>query len=735
MSEIFYTEVDKNLRAELNARAAAGHNRTTKDLNYMLGKVTNVKLTAYDNTDTEVDSYVILHVLGGKNVRNNNYLPTGESQGYLDSTPVTAKELAWTLTAAEENGQTKHKSIPILRTKTTTTNYRTPPFISSAQIDIGDHSMGLLNTGLVVIEIPDVNRDLDIIEEIYMRPGRKIRLDAEQHPDAIITGLSLDKDTIPSAEDIKKLYGDKIDTEERIKDLSKMNRISFEGLITSFDLQFNDDFSMTLTVNMRGTSNVLADVTVFTNSTVTEENNQGKTTVNPVTNPEEYTAAVTVPSGSGLTSFFDQLFTESEQFIKVSNAASNNNDNILIGSGDDWVLFGNAWASTGTKPTADQKTYSRYITLGRLINFINTNVTAKLAKTTAIPKILCDSSVCFSSYYENIVSVDPWNVLLLPSQNKKGTTEKYGDKQFFETTNFGEFPGFLGSDRSYPSRIFLSLSMIREIITETEKNKNKNYSIGDFLKEISYKIEAATAGAIILSLITWPKSDILLAFYDSKYLGQPENLSKVKPYHVPMHAKLKTNGSEESFGTIVTSFKFSAKLPDSAATLSYVLNQNPDEISEEDIAPYVNAMYQFNSPEKLEKALNKFSEVHNKYLEEFKKQKTEYGKNLTDDTIRTKLKESLIKHLQYPYPTLKDSVQAVAPIFPWDTSFSIEGISGFRYGDVLIFDILPEKYKVNTVFSIIGITHEISTDGQWKTNIKCIMRPRLDTNTTNILTS
>jgi hypothetical protein len=36
MSEIFYSQVDSNLQQELNARALAGHRRTTADLNYML---------------------------------------------------------------------------------------------------------------------------------------------------------------------------------------------------------------------------------------------------------------------------------------------------------------------------------------------------------------------------------------------------------------------------------------------------------------------------------------------------------------------------------------------------------------------------------------------------------------------------------------------------------------------------------------------------------------------------
>ena len=67
-----------------------------------------------------------------------------------------------------------------------------------------------------------------------------------------------------------------------------------------------------------------------------------------------------------------------------------------------------------------------------------------------------------------------------------------------------------------------------------------------------------------------------------------------------------------------------------------------------------------------------------------------------------------------------------APIFPFDASFTIDGINGLRYGDVLSFDSLPKKYTVNTVFSIIGLNHTISTDGNWTTKVTCIMRPNID---------
>ena len=48
------------------------------------------------------------------------------------------------------------------------------------------------------------------------------------------------------------------------------------------------------------------------------------------------------------------------------------------------------------------------------------------------------------------------------------------------------------------------------------------------------------------------------------------------------------------------------------------------------------------------------------------------------------------------------------------------------YGDVLIFDVIPKRYRSQTVFSIVGISDTVGNDGVWQTKITCIMRPKVD---------
>jgi len=89
------------------------------------------------------------------------------------------------------------------------------------------------------------------------------------------------------------------------------------------------------------------------------------------------------------------------------------------------------------------------------------------------------------------------------------------------------------------------------------------------------------------------------------------------------------------------------------------------------------------------------------------------------------LRNALRKYIQYPTDKIQQSNKLAAPIFPFDVSFTIDGINGFRYGDVLQFEGLPIRYRINTVFSVINVTHTIGSNGIWTTNVRCIMRPKI----------
>jgi hypothetical protein len=78
MSNIFYSEVDKNLQLELNARGRAGFfDRSTQALNYMLNKIANVELTAYEGNDSKSPLAKNYAVLGGGQMQTGRFMPNG----------------------------------------------------------------------------------------------------------------------------------------------------------------------------------------------------------------------------------------------------------------------------------------------------------------------------------------------------------------------------------------------------------------------------------------------------------------------------------------------------------------------------------------------------------------------------------------------------------------------------------------------------------------------------------
>jgi len=792
---IFYTEVDKNLQTELNARGRAGmFDRSNKSLDYMLGKVANVKLTAYESSGS---TSAIVYELGGAEVRGSRYQPNT----FLSDPSYTQDQLLY-----DDAGSayTKENTIQDV-------SRRVGPYISDATVNIGDHSFGLLNKADINIVIPNVDRDLDTIEHVFFRPGRYVRIDITHPENAVITrdsdhgGLLLPS-ILPNQDKLKTLYPNLLDTQlEKLKlDARRINSYRFEGLITNFNFSYDKDGVVNASIKLTGTSNVYTDVSMFQNSDATKEKEEKE----KIADPENTTTLETVSAetGSNYTSEFyenlydivdqnialDILLTAAENDIipisDVAYAEGNEIEYILnldintteklptdvlskldlkeshynpVDTNDQWVLKGDPY------PVLPENIHStsiydyRYITLGALIEFINGRVLSKTGgeASSAIPLIMCNELTTISNYYSELVSADPESILLLPkTPGDKSGMNSYGGLQYYQniiSAASQEWPGVWEEIKDstgqqtrvlYPSRIFINLSLINSIVTKLSNTGNTAYTIKGFLAEISSYINMNTAGAIDLKLVTHPTFQDALLFADVKCLKPiPETKSEVQeshsfvwtngetitiplqetdpdpvqPYIVPMFA----NHPE---GTICRDFKFSASLPENAKNLSYVLNTS-DAISENDIAPFMNFMYTAGAgdADAINKFREKYEQNYNSKIEALTSAKLNFGNDPTDEAPQLQLRKALYEYMKFPTPNIQASQLASAPVFPFQASFTIDGVNGLRYGDVLIFHALPSRYKVNTVFSIIGITHNVTTQGQWTTGVNCIMRPNI----------
>ena len=266
MSNIFYSEVDPNLQLELDLRGNSGKYRTTEDINFMVGKLANVQLTAYQDNKPDPTKIVQEHgILGGANVRTGRYLPatflskqdyTTTTVNFADSTNINAsRELA--NNSALQPGQAFSQKNALVDE-----SYRIGPYITSVDVTIGDHSMGLLNKATVNLSIPNPERDLDGMEDTWFRPGRYVKIEIVQPDSAVLSKSLLSTTSIPIKDKLKELYPnwdiDKLETQIR-----KMNEYSFEGVITSFEFSYQSNGQVDATLSLTGTSNVYTDVSMW----------------------------------------------------------------------------------------------------------------------------------------------------------------------------------------------------------------------------------------------------------------------------------------------------------------------------------------------------------------------------------------------------------------------------------------------------------------------------------------
>jgi hypothetical protein len=235
-------------------------------------------------------------------------------------------------------------------------------------------------------------------------------------------------------------------------------------------------------------------------------------------------------------------------------------------------------------------------------------------------------------------------------------------------------------------------------------------------------IEKATAGAIKLNLVSHPDDPTLLLWSDIKYIKSNayDSTASVLPYSIPMY-------SNHPNGSIVKDFTFSANIPDSVKSLTYSLNSNKSgELSEQELAPHMNFMYNAQNKDQLDKLIQRYRDRHDEIVAKLAEAKQQFGLSPSVEEHQQELYKSLAEYIKYPVSDFRKAQQMTAPIWPFEADVTIDGIHGFRYGDVVQFDALPIRYRRNTVFSIFGVTHNVDQNGTWTTNLRCKMRSSID---------
>jgi len=724
--DIFYSSVDQNLQDELRARAQAGFSdRETKDLDYMLGKVANVEIRAYDGPIASKsnlaktllgDAIDPMASIGGKNVRAGSYMPSTPKSGYLVDSARPG--------------------------------YKIPPVITTTEIQFGDAAMALTWKASINVTITDPTADLENFERIWLRPGRKCSVIIEYPDSAVITKKRLTEFTSYTTGKLKDRYGEDAGD---IKDkLNKLNHVRFDGLLTSFTFTYNLDGSIECTMLMTGATNVYTDLTM-------------------IIKPD--------PKNPNTTTTFYSAINEKVNRIKNRQGGTDFEYVPDPARPDRSIIWGQLYDPGYKTKKQNRNTIQdihTYVSLGWLIDELNTNIVDKLNENKVVnqARVICDETVCRSQVYSEITSADPRKILLWEgTSDSTVTTYPINPTTLTETFTIEtdspplimpdgseepidpvvdsieidtfvdswkllmdvdpKTPGFHENNQAYPSRIYIGLETVIKPILDDPNIKTVN----DFLKSITGVISKYTGNSMRMALITHPIESDKLLYYNSKYYGSDVEVSGVNAaaFVIPMFARdnlndmnLRNQQPGKHVGSVVYEAKISSKLPEDLSSLSYTLNLGP-EISEHDIGPFMSFMYAEGTlgdptTQKGKLALE-YKRKHKKYKDELATSKAVFMNNPTSTETIERLRISLLKYMQFPTDDITKSNKLLAPFYPFDVELTLDGINGFRWGDVMIVPALPNRFRKHSIFSILNVTHTVDAQGQWSTKLKLIMRP------------
>jgi len=729
-ADIYYTPVDDKLQKELRCRGRAGYlRRNQADLKFMLEKVANVKLVPYEKSEFLEKDIMHSAILGGTTVISSSYMPTGP-YGYLSSFDNTGKftgdrvrTVVNTYLDAQNNIQTPAEII-IDKSR------RIPPYLRTTNITIADTSTGYLNDATLNIIIPNPAADLEFIESVYFRPGRKVSVYVEYPESAIISKSESTKDSALKTDgtlDVDNALRKKINelakqnsntpggstkSDAELKnEYFKMNRVRFDGVIVSFEWKFQDEtMSIDATITVRGTSNVYTDTNFIINQT---KSTSAKESATNTTNSSIESTDITEQGTDKQNSFWSSINSQIQKLMpETTNHFKDDKDPKKM----------------AVRDTSNNG--ATYITLYWLIKLINNEI---LSKQEGQPQIQFDSKISKSNYFELLVSAFPGEVILPDVINRTYGTTVFLQEQFKLLIGNNESVFKIvdeGKNFYDPTMIFISLQTLQTFLNEATTK-----TVNDLLKLLSTKILESTGNAIELMLVTPPDPSNIndLLWIDKRVV--PAITEETPVFSIPI-------GPSHPYGSIVQTLNMDAKLPTSVASLAYSLNSDVTKLNESDIAPFLSFMYTSNdvtrennvetrnqlitkNKESLTKLQNSYKEKHEGSKIALATAKKELGANITSAELQQKLSTQLKTYITYPAQTLNDSLKIASPVIPIAVDFEIDGINGFRYGNIITFDIFPSRYKTNVVWQIINITHEISEAGKWVTKIKCQMRPKI----------
>ena len=261
------------------------------------------------------------------------------------------------------------------------------------------------------------------------------------------------------------------------------------------------------------------------------------------------------------------------------------------------------------------------------------------------------------------------------------------------------------------SRIFISLDTITSIEDKLRSNPNKPFTVKNFLRGLNNEIADQCGAAFSPGVIFHPELPNILIYYDQNYLGPDKAVSE---FEIPAF-------SSATEGTVVRDLKLSYEIPE--AERNALFGFRSKDISPEKMAAY-NPYLISRSQEQIQKEKEEWEENHEKFLGILQEAKSSYAKENLDINKVIKLQDALKSYVKYSKPKLQQNLDMEKPRWLYQISFTVDGINGFRFGDVFNFRGMPLRNKDSYVFCIDKVTHNVDATGTWTTRIQAQSRAK-----------
>ena len=346
-----------------------------------------------------------------------------------------------------------------------------------------------------------------------------------------------------------------------------------------------------------------------------------------------------------------------------------------------------------------------YVKLGAVVEFTNDLIERLSGKNQGLGGIFkVQVWGNQTRYYADLQSAYPMDVLF-PDDNM-GT---YGEV----------FPEYISSIKNQVPNGMINLGEILlgvDYVKETYKNfidensTNIPYkNITNFFEELVRKINIASGDIYQLTpiMVENPSS-----FKGNSVIGAASPLDRavlaIEDQNIGSSPSVKPFQFDATiFRPLIKNVSISCKPPAAMATAAYAEARGGDSVSPSntDVS---------TAPSKKKNA--KFDEERAKAVSELN--------NLRNSAARTGFNEAWGEGYRGALLKVKRFTKGGAhwlekAIYPIDLTITIDGVAGFKFGDVITTSLIPARYKTqyNMVFTVTKITHTINSSG-WETTLQ-----------------